>query len=50
MKYGIRENLLGADATLEEKFQRAAGLGFDGIEMIPRDDPRMHGTRRGARS
>jgi len=43
MKYGIRENLLGADATLEEKFQRAAGLGFDGIEMIPRDDPRMHG-------
>ncbi len=43
MKYGIRESLLGADATLEEKFQRAADLGFDGIEMIPRSDPRMHG-------
>ena len=43
MKYDIRENLLRADATLEEKFQRAAALGFDGIEMIPRDDPRMHG-------
>jgi len=43
MKYGIRENLLGADATLEEKFQRAAGFGFDGIEMITRDAPNMHG-------
>jgi len=43
MKIGVRENLLGQDATLEEKFERAAALGFDGIEMIPRDDPRMHG-------
>ena len=43
MKIGVRENLLGADATLEEKFERAAALGFDGIEMIPREDPRMHG-------
>ncbi len=43
MKIGVRENLLGVDATLEEKFERAAAMGFDGIEMIPRDDPRMHG-------
>lgn len=43
MKYGIRENLIGPDASLEQKFQRAAHLGFDGIELITREDPRMHG-------
>jgi len=43
MKIGVRENLLGQNATLEEKFQRAAALGFDGIEMIVRDAPNMHG-------
>jgi len=43
MKIGVRESLLGADATLEEKFERAAALGLDGLEMIPRDAPGMHG-------
>lgn len=43
MRYGIRENLMGSDITLEEKFRRARQLGFDGIEMIPRDAPQMHG-------
>jgi len=43
MKYAIRENLMGPDLTLQEKFARAADLGFDGIEVIPRDAPGMHG-------
>lgn len=43
MLYGIRENLMGADIELREKFQRAVDLGFDGIEIIPRDRQGMHG-------
>ncbi|MEA3401794.1 MAG: sugar phosphate isomerase/epimerase family protein [Armatimonadota bacterium] len=43
MQYGIRENLMGADISLEEKFRRAAELGFDGIEMIPREREGIHG-------
>lgn len=43
MKYAVREGLLGADLSLEEKFRRAADLGFDGIELIPRRDGNFHG-------
>ena len=43
MQYGIREMLMGADITLEEKFRRARDLGFDGIELITRRAPHMHG-------
>jgi sugar phosphate isomerase/epimerase len=43
MKYAIRENLMGHDLSIEEKFRRAADLGFDGIELIPKDHPQMHG-------
>ncbi|MFO8082181.1 MAG: sugar phosphate isomerase/epimerase family protein [Armatimonadota bacterium] len=43
MKCAIRENLMGHDLTIEEKFRRAADLGFDGIELIPKDNPQMHG-------
>ncbi len=43
MQYGIRETLMGADITLEEKFRRARDLGFDGIELITRSAPQMHG-------
>lgn len=43
MQYGVREMLMGADLTLEEKFRRAAQLGFDGIELIPREAPGFHG-------
>ncbi len=43
MKYAVRENLMGRDLTIEDKFQRAADLGFDGIELIPKENPQMHG-------
>ncbi|MGC9317874.1 MAG: sugar phosphate isomerase/epimerase family protein [Armatimonadota bacterium] len=43
MQYGIRENLMGADTSLEEKFRRAAELRFDGIELIPREREGIHG-------
>jgi len=43
MQYGIREMLMGADIALEEKFRRARELGFDGIELITRSAPHMHG-------
>lgn len=43
MKYAIRENLMGQGLTIEEKFSGAADLGFDGIEVIPKDGPGLHG-------
>lgn len=43
MKYAVRENLMGRGLSIEQKFQRAADLGFDGIELIPKDNPQMHG-------
>lgn len=43
MKYAVREGLMGPGLTLEEKFQRAADLDFDGIELIPKQGPGLHG-------
>lgn len=43
MRYAVRENLMGAGISLEEKFCRAADLGFDGIEMIPKEGPEFDG-------
>ena len=37
MRYAARETLIGSDLSLEEKFRHAAELGFDGIELIPRE-------------
>jgi sugar phosphate isomerase/epimerase len=43
MRYAVRENLMGQDLSIEDKFARAADLGFDGIELIPKENPQMHG-------
>jgi sugar phosphate isomerase/epimerase len=37
LRYAARETLMGSDLSLEEKFRHAAELGFDGIELIPRE-------------
>jgi sugar phosphate isomerase/epimerase len=37
LRYAARETLIGSDLSLEEKFRHAAELGFDGIELIPRE-------------
>lgn len=43
MKFAVRENLMGSGLSLEEKFRRAADLGFEGLEIIPKDGPGLHG-------
>ncbi len=43
MRYGVRENLLGGGISIQDKFRRTAELGFDGIELIPKEGPNLHG-------
>jgi len=42
MKYAFRDNMLGADLPLDEKFARAAALGLDGLEIIVGENYREH--------
>ncbi|HCA46551.1 MAG TPA: hypothetical protein DEP45_04060 [Armatimonadetes bacterium] len=43
MRYAVRETLMGSDLSLEEKSRYAAELGFDGIELIPKEGAGFHG-------
>jgi len=43
MKFAVRENLMGPNLSLEDKFRRAAELGFDGLEIIPKEGAGLHG-------
>ncbi len=43
MRFAVRENLMGPNLSLEDKFRRAADLGFDGLEIIPKEGAWLHG-------
>jgi L-ribulose-5-phosphate 3-epimerase len=42
MKFGFRDNMLGSDLPLDEKFARAAKLGLDGVEILIGENYREH--------
>jgi hexulose-6-phosphate isomerase len=42
MRFAFRDNMLGADLSLEEKVARAADLGLDGVELVVGDAYREH--------
>lgn len=42
MRFAFRDNMLGVDLALDEKFARAAGLGLDGLEILVGESYREH--------
>jgi L-ribulose-5-phosphate 3-epimerase len=42
MRFGFRDNMLGAGLPLEETVARAAGLGLDGLEIVVDGNHRDH--------